>query len=197
MSFTLCLEGVDNSGKSTLAERLFLRYNFKRIVKEPNNYYKKLLTNNTEINLYLYCANRRENVELYQNKNYLLDRFTLSTYVYQELQGVNSNIIINAEKLSRNGFKPNLTIVLDSDIELLERRIKTEGKNLPESKKSFWIKANDRYKYWAEWLSIEEQQKIYVLKNHDNILKDIIEILDASNFVARRFRKQLYKGIAK
>jgi thymidylate kinase len=111
----LVLEGVNGAGKTTLIEELKKHHNFK-IYKEPRH-----LVQNIKDLLYWRETTGQWLLNKWQNETVLLDRYTLSTLIY--------NVIIKKD-LSYEDYlqhckkcaKPNLTIILTAPFNVILQR---------------------------------------------------------------------------
>jgi len=144
--FFLVVEGLDASGKTTLARRLVDAYRRSGLrvtaVREPGGTRaseqvrrilldrRSKLTARTE--LFLYLAARAELVHeviepaLQRGELVIADRFSLSTMAYQ-IGGrhLPARAVVSADQLARNGVSPDLTIVLTvSEADAAKRRAK-------------------------------------------------------------------------
>lgn len=131
--FFLVVEGLDASGKSTLARRLVTTYERAGLrvtaVREPGGtraseqVRRILLDRRSSISprteLFLYLAARAELVEeviapaLQRGELVIADRFSLSTMAYQAGgRHLPAAAVAAADRLARKGVAPDLTIVL-------------------------------------------------------------------------------------
>lgn len=142
--FWIVFDGIDGSGKGTLAREIkawFIEMGFPKskiiVTAEPTNGFfgkkvRELLKSNVDpsVNanqfLELYVYDRREHVEkeiipaLSDGKIILSDRFKYSTFVYQSLQGVSFEKIF---ALHRGMPSPNLVFILDLPVSVALKRI--------------------------------------------------------------------------
>ena len=147
-SLFITFEGPDGSGKSTQIERLkkwFLDKGRDVVcTREPggttaSEEIRKVVLNpdfpiNAETETLLYLAARAEHVDkiiapaLVKGSVVLCDRFSDSTFVYQGFsRGIPLEKLQGMNDFATKGIKPNLTILLDGPIELLEARRKDRG----------------------------------------------------------------------
>jgi len=111
----IVLEGINGAGKTTLMEELKEHYNFK-IYKEPRH-----LVQNIKDLLHWRETTGQWLLNKWQNEIVLLDRYTLSTLIY--------NVIINQD-LSYEDYlqhckkvaKPDLIIVLTAPLDMILQR---------------------------------------------------------------------------
>jgi dTMP kinase len=147
MSF-ISIEGCDGTGKSTQAKKLQEKLaNLGHqifLTKEPGGsplgeMIRSLLLNNeikdplTE--LLLISSARRDHVqemkkEMAKGKIVITDRFSDSSLAYQGYaKGLELHKISFITDLATDGFMPDLTILLDLDLQLLEERIAQSRKH--------------------------------------------------------------------
>lgn len=151
-SYFITFEGIDGSGKTTQSKMLydFLSENFGKenvvLTKEPSDdtQLKSLIRDillNSELDIYtqlfLFLADRKNHYEkiikpaLKQNKIVICDRYIDSTVAYQ-LEQIKTNFsVFNFfnEIIDDLFIKPNITFLLDIDIQLAEQRIKERNNN--------------------------------------------------------------------
>ncbi|HVX66821.1 MAG: dTMP kinase [Acidobacteriota bacterium] len=91
--------------------------------------------------LLLYFASRAQNVEeviipaLKQGKIVLSDRFTDSTMAYQGFgRGLGEQIVVDLDRIACRGLAPDLTILIDIDLETSLARAKQRNLDLIESR---------------------------------------------------------------
>tara|TARA_Y100000389_G_C17322826_1_gene443960 strand:+ start:175 stop:813 length:639 start_codon:yes stop_codon:yes gene_type:complete len=197
--FFIVFEGVEGTGKSFQINKLFNYLNKRKIsaikTREPGgstsaekirnliftkkNYFFHKLTD-----FYLMLASRNEHINktlLLAKKKKLIvicDRFTDSTYAYQVI-GKNIDKKLNEinKKYILGSIKPNLTIILKSNINTIIRRIKkrkTKNK-FDKLDKKFYIKAQKTF------IKIAKTRKNYFVFDssaNDNVLeKKIFKII--------------------
>ncbi len=131
--FFLVVEGLDASGKTTLARRLVAAYERAGLrvtaVREPggtraSEQVRRILLDrrsslSPRTELFLYLAARAELVEeviapaLQRGELVIADRFSLSTMAYQVGgRHLPAAAVASADRLARKGVAPDLTIVL-------------------------------------------------------------------------------------
>jgi dTMP kinase len=141
----IVLEGIDGSGKSTLMRQLnqnLVKYGRDVLcVEEPGGtpagerirqlVLDKTLQIESIAELLLYEASRRQLVQsvirpaLDEGKIVLSDRFTMSSLVYQGYgRGLSLTLVEELNWVATGGLMPDLTILLDIDVEasLLRKR---------------------------------------------------------------------------
>ncbi len=150
--FFVTFEGIDGCGKSTqinlLVERLSAKgqpvtatvepggteigQQVRRILLDARNH---RITATTE--LLLYFASRAQNVEerirpaLERGEVVVSDRYTDSTLVYQGVaRGLGSAVVADLHRIACGGLNPDLTIVLDIDLETSLARARARNKDL-------------------------------------------------------------------
>ena len=167
--FFIVFEGVEGTGKSYQIKKLYNKLkqnNFNPIkTREPggsvsaekirnlifsksSNHFDKLT------DFYLMCAARNEHVKKTlltakkEKKIVICDRFTDSTYAYQIIGNkIDKNINILNQKYILDKLKPNLTIVLKSNFNVIFSRIKKRKKinKFDKLKLNFYKKAQNAY----------------------------------------------------
>ena len=193
----ITFEGLDCSGKSTQS-KLLKNYLLKKgylvtLVKDPGTtdfsetIRKLLLFSNNDINsfteAFLYCAARNDLFEkiikpkLQKNNIVISDRFYDSTIAYQGESIYNKKIITN-EIISLNKIfikfcKPNLTIFLDTSLEIIKKRLKLKILDNMESKK---IKLFQKIKKKYINIAKKEKTRFYMI-NGDLSVKKIHSII--------------------
>ncbi len=104
----------------------------RRILLDPAN---AAIHARTE--LLLYFASRAQNVEqvirpaLKLGSNVLCDRFTDSTLVYQGCgRGLDADIVLQLDAIACQGLKPNITVLIDIDLETSLGRAKKRNQRV-------------------------------------------------------------------
>jgi dTMP kinase len=135
----ISLEGIEGCGKSTQAKMLyeyllqtgncviltrepggtFIAEKIRDLLLDPKN---DKITSTTELLLYL--ASRAQHVEqiiipaLSKGKIVICERFNDATYAYQGFaRGFDLNLLMNLAKIATGGLEPDLTILLDMEVE--------------------------------------------------------------------------------
>jgi dTMP kinase len=151
----LTFEGIDGCGKTTQFRLLgkWLRERGRTVVEtvEPGGtavgqQIRKILLDpaNAEIQprteLLLYFASRAQNVDqvirpgLDSGAIVLCDRFTDSTLVYQGAgRGIDTNVVLELDRIACGGLKPDLTFLIDVDLETSLMRAKRRNERVGPS----------------------------------------------------------------
>jgi dTMP kinase len=151
----LTFEGIDGCGKTTQFRLLgkWLREHGRTVVEtvEPGGtaigqQVRKILLDpgNAEIQprteLLLYFASRAQNVDevirpgLDSGAIVLCDRFTDSTLVYQGAgRGIDTNVVLELDRIACRGLKPDLTFLIDIDLETSLLRAKRRNERVGQS----------------------------------------------------------------
>jgi|TARA_B110000881_G_C18325728_1_gene389057 dTMP kinase len=167
--YFIVFEGVEGTGKTYQINKLHKNLKKKNIstikTREPGGsataeqIRSLIFSKNSNqfdclTDFYLMCAARNEHVKKLlliakkQHKIVICDRFTDSTYAYQV---IGANISKNLNRLNQNyilkGLKPNLTIVLKSNFEIISSRINKRKKlnKFDKLKVNFYKKAQNAY----------------------------------------------------
>ncbi len=142
--FFITIEGIEGSGKTTLAKGLFEELKSKGfpviLTWEPGGTaigekIRETLLHSEEISpwteLFLFVAARKEHVEkkilpaLREGKIVISDRFDDSTVAYQGYgRSLNIRLIKRFNKIATSGLKPNITFLIDIDPETSLNRLK-------------------------------------------------------------------------
>jgi dTMP kinase len=145
----ITLEGIEGAGKSTIAERLDMwlrKQDYQTIVtREPGGTkvgekLREIIINKSlykipiENELLLIESARAQIMDevvlpnLGKNKTVILDRHCDSTTAYQGYgRGIDLNFIAHLNNFSTRGRKPNLTLLLDLDVETGLSRARTQS----------------------------------------------------------------------
>ncbi len=151
----ITLEGMDGSGKTTQMRRLAarLRARGRTVVEtaEPGGTaigqkirHILLDANNQELSpsaeLLLYFASRAQNVDqtiqpaLARGEIVLADRFTDSSLVYQGCgRGLGAETVLALDRVACRGLKPDLTLLVDIDVETSLARAHARNSAQPNS----------------------------------------------------------------
>jgi dTMP kinase len=189
----ITLEGIDNSGKSTQAKKVFSylkREGYPAIlVREPggteiSEKIRKILLSqknhkmSPKTELLLYEAARAQLVNevilpaLKKGKIVICDRFYDSTTAYQAYaRGLGLNLIQKLNSFAASGIVPDLTIVLDLKPEAaLERAIKT--KKMPDRLEKEKLRFHHKVRQGYLALSRKEPGRVKVIEGEDSVEKN-------------------------
>jgi dTMP kinase len=197
--FFIVFEGIEGTGKSFQINKLYKNLKKKKInvikTREPGGsktaekirnliFSKKSDKFDKLTDFYLMNAARNEHVKKTllvakkSKKIVISDRFTDSTYAYQVIgNNIDKKInLINQEYILK-GLKPNLTIVLKTNFQIISSRIKSRKNNnkFDKLKTNFYKKAQDAY------LLLAKRKKNYLVfdssKNTPELEKKILNIV--------------------
>jgi dTMP kinase len=151
----ITFEGIDGSGKTTQFRMLgnWLRARGKQVIEtvEPGGtaigqQIRKILLDpanagiQPRAELLLYFASRAQNVDqvirpgLDSGRIVLCDRFTDSTLVYQGSgRGIDKNVVLELDRIACRGLKPDVTFLIDIDLETSLARAKRRNDRLGQS----------------------------------------------------------------
>ncbi|MGA2716908.1 MAG: dTMP kinase [Bryobacteraceae bacterium] len=151
----ITFEGIDGSGKTTQFRMLgsWLRDRGKEVIEtvEPGGtaigqQIRKILLDpanagiQPRAELLLYFASRAQNVDqvirpgLDSGRIVLCDRFTDSTLVYQGSgRGIDTNVVLDLDRIACRGLKPDLTFLIDIDLETSLARAKRRNDRIGQS----------------------------------------------------------------
>jgi dTMP kinase len=197
--FFIVFEGVEGTGKSYQINKLFHKLKKKKIdiikTREPggsttaekirnlifsknSNHFDKLT------DFYLMCAARNEHVRktllVAREKKQIVicDRFIDSTYAYQVIgNNIDKNINLLNQKYILKNLKPNLTIVLKSNLKIIFSRIKKRKK----TNKFDRLKVNFYKKVQNTYINKASKNKNYFVfdssKNNSDLEKKIFKLV--------------------
>ncbi len=151
----ITFEGMDGCGKTTqlrILAKAFresgravvetvepggteIGHQIRRILLDPAN---TSISPRTE--LLLYFSSRAQNVEqvirpaLAAGETVLCDRFTDSTLVYQGCgRGLDRDVVLDLDRIACQGLKPDLTVLIDIDLETSLMRARRRNKHTDSS----------------------------------------------------------------
>lgn len=168
----IVFEGIEGSGKSTQAELLaeaLRRNNIKvDLTREPGGTQagerirdvlldSELEDMHPRTELLLYLAARAEHVakrirrKLFADKAVVIsDRFTLSTLAYQAGgRELDSKTVSRLCKFASGGLEPDLTVLVDLDVDGAFARLNRPYDRLEQAGKEFHEKVREAYLYFA------------------------------------------------
>lgn len=197
MSLFVTFEGIDGAGKTTLqnllTQKLDKHYNILSL-REPGGTkisedIRNIILDSTNLDmhnmteLFLFSAARCQIVNeviipaLKNNTIVFLDRYIDSTLAYQGYgKGIALHYIGLLNMLSTNNLTPNLTILLDIDIETSYQRTVNKNKDRMEINNDFLAKTRDGYLQ----LQKENPHRIKLLdgsKSLDQLMDETIDII--------------------
>ena len=194
----ITFEGADGCGKTTqinLLDEYLRNKGYKTLItREPGA--KGLGTKLREILLnydgevssrcesFLFLADRAQHVDciikpaLEKGVIILCDRHADSTIAYQGYgRGVNLDELKNLNNLATSGLKPDLTIVLDVDVETSMSRVGKEKDRMESAGKEFFERVRNGFLEIAK----QEPERVKVISSSDtieNIHSKIKELVD-------------------
>ena len=122
-NFFAVIEGADGSGKTTMAKKLAEQYG-AIYTAEPTDVSIDSLEGYIE-------DRKKHDIQIQQwlkeGKSVVCDRYKYSTLVYQQLEGHDVNEL---KELNHDSLIPDLTVVLEVEVETLMERLKARGKPL-------------------------------------------------------------------
>jgi dTMP kinase len=201
----IVIDGIDGCGKTTIGKLIFqyiqgLSINVV-LTREPGGspffepIRRMLLKSESNIEslteTLLFFADRYEHIKkiiepsLHSNINVICDRFIASTYAYQCFgSGVDINLV-NTLKEYIVSFEPDITIILDIDINLALKRLnnkvsdKTSHGDESRYEKlgvSFYTKVRDGFLWYAKQFN-----NVFVVdanRDIDTVFADVMNILE-------------------
>ncbi|WP_297887198.1 dTMP kinase [Sulfurihydrogenibium sp.] len=198
MGIFITFEGIEGSGKSTQAKKLydyFIKNSIKaHLTKEPGGTrigqkIREILLSHWDekfppfAELLLYEADRNIHINnvikplLQQNYIVVCDRFYDSTTAYQHYaRGIDYNLVELLNKTVTEGVKPDITFLLDLPVEEAFKRLNRQKDRLESEGLEFHKKVREGFLKIAE----KERERFVVLdglKNPDEIFEDIIAVL--------------------
>lgn len=195
----ITFEGIEGSGKSTQSRKLqefFLENKIDAILtREPggceiSEEIRKILLaekfGNMQVlsEILLNFTARLEHVEqvikpaLIQGKVVICDRFFDSTYAYQgSAQGVDFQVINQIQKITLGDFQPDITFLIDVEVEQAFERIKTRSDNNRYEKLGLEFHQKVRSGFLKLIDKNKRIKKIDGLQDPKQVLLDIIKYL--------------------
>ena len=194
----IAIDGIDGSGKTTIANLLYnelsKKYNKIILMKEPydNDLYKKIkeiILKEHEKNLdygyllaLLFTADRSiKNIDIkkYLNNDYIIisDRSIYSTFSYQILyEGMDIEWL---KCVSKYIIRPDITFILDIDPEIAVDRINLRGKNITSYENiEFLRKVRENFLKLKEIFPNDNLIYINGEEKPEEILKKILSIIE-------------------
>jgi len=195
----ITFEGLDRCGKSVQIERLIARFEAEQIsftfLREPGGTViaekirQTLLTKEQEImspdtEYLLYSAARAQLVKekiipsLDQGMLVISDRYYDSSTAYQGYgRDIDLKLIQRINHFATNGIKPDLSFLIDIDVDEMERRKKLMNKKLDrieDQNRTFFEKVRSGYLKIVE----QEPERFYVINGKKSIDSISAEIWD-------------------
>jgi len=194
----IAIEGIDGSGKTTIANLLYnelsKRYNKIILIKEPydndlSKKIKEIILKEHEKNLdygyllaLLFTADRSiKNIDLkkYLNSDYIVisDRSIYSTFSYQILyEGINIEWL---KCVSKYIIRPDITFILDVDPKIAVDRINLRSKNITSYENiEFLRKVRENFLKLKEIFPNDNIIYINGEEKPEEILKKILSIIE-------------------
>jgi dTMP kinase len=195
----ISFEGIEGSGKSTQAKKLYdflISKNIPTILtREPGGtdtcekireilIDEKIEKLDPKTELLLNFASRIEHSEklikpsIFENKIVICDRFFDSTFAYQGFGfGIDQNIIEKIKNIAIANLQPDITFLIDIEVDHAFNRIKQRSNNNRYEKlnKNFHIKVRNGFLELAK-----KNSRIRIIdgnKNSDLVFQDIINQL--------------------
>ena len=179
----IALEGIDNSGKTTLAKKLKcdldklglnvvisfeLSTQVGVLIQE---YFKKNISISSEQKTLLFASDRLIRYEKLKNSNVdivIWDRYIYSAFVYREMEGLNINWVRNVNSIFK---EPNLNFYINIPIDDAIKRGLEANKPCPYTKEEL-LKCLEIYNRY-----LKEDKLILIdpINNYEDILNKIIK----------------------
>lgn len=182
----IVFEGIDNAGKTTIAERLveYLDSIGKKVIlsKELTTDIGELIKKHIEkdglspiLKSYLFAADRQMRIENMNNEfkeeNIIIfDRYVHSAIVYRELEGLNGKWI---KEINKQLPKSNLSFYIDITPEESIRRNNEKKFNIKYSLKQLDT-VRESYNHY-----VDEGELIFIdgMRNFNDVLNEILDII--------------------
>ena len=190
----ITFEGMDGCGKTTQLRLLakHLRERGESVVEtvepggtEIGQQIRRILLDpaNTAIHprteLLLYFGSRAQNVEqvirpaIAAGQTVLCDRFTDSTLVYQGCgRGLDSQIVLDLDRIACQGLKPGLTVLIDIDLETSLNRARRRNQRTDSSESRIDEEENafhERVRRGYLALAAQERERFVVIDGRGEI----------------------------
>ncbi len=178
MSKFIVLEGIDGSGKSSVAEYLGGRFERVYITQEPSDSKPGILAQNIDdeetspyLDLFLYLADRVEHTEDIRKRldggfDVICDRYWGSTAAYQSAhEEIDLKYAVDIQRPFV--LEPSVTFLLDLDPEISLKRISSRQRKSKYERLDFLRKERKNYIKIAEdhhWTIIDADQDIAQVK---------------------------------
>ena len=184
----IVFEGIDGSGKTTqsklLSKKINGKYTFEPTDGDIGKYIRKILSGKKcekEALALLFAADRVEHVvdiEQDLKKSHIVcDRYVYSSIVYQSIQGIDLDFIVNINRFAK---KPDVMIFLDVNIDESFKRMGGRSKEIFENKDTL-EKVKKKYYEIIEKRLFEPKYGYIVVdttdKNIDEVHDEIMEEL--------------------
>ncbi len=176
----IVFEGIDGSGKTTqsklLSEKIHGKYTYEPTDGYIGKYIRKILNGKKcekETLALLFAADRVEHVaDIEQNlkkSNVICDRYVYSSIVYQSIQGIDLEFIVNINRFAK---KPDLMIFLDVDIEESFKRMGGRSREIFENK-DILEKVKKKYYEVIEKRLFEPKYGYIVIDTTNNDIEEV------------------------
>ena len=201
----ITFEGADGCGKSTQLNLLkdYLEQKGFEVVltREPGGKglgeeIRKLLLHydgyvSPKCEALLFLADRAQNIDTIvktavdEGKIVLCDRHTDSTIAYQGYgRGEDIKELTYQNDLATSGFKPDLTLVYDVDIETATKRVGNNKDRMEQAGKEFQVKVQNGYKKIAEL----EPERVKIIDS----TASIEQVFDKTKMTVEQLLKRRY-----
>ncbi len=201
----ITFEGADGCGKSTQLNLLkdYLEQKGFEVVltREPGGKglgeeIRKLLLHydgyvSPKCEALLFLADRAQNVDtivktaVSEGKIVLCDRHTDSTIAYQGYgRGEDIKELTYQNDLATSGFKPDLTLVYDVDIETATKRVGADKDRMEQAGRDFQVKVQNGYKKIAEL----EPERVKIIDS----AASIEQVFDKTKMTVEQLLKRRY-----
>jgi len=151
----IVFEGIDGSGKTVqskkLSESINGYYTYEPTDGEIGKLIRRVLRGEMDYSgetlALLFAADRREHIFTIRKelkyRHVISDRYIYSSIVYQNIQGVDLDFILN---INRFAIKPDILVYLDVDVEEALRRMGKNRKEIFENREMLEL---IRERYWS------------------------------------------------